>query len=117
MYLAIMAIGGIVGGLVASNKGRMVFVWTVACGLMPLALLILLALPRLPKVGVWRPCPLCLRIIPWQATVCAACLRNVPPPHAETCPFCTTLIWAGEGTCSKCGRSPQDEHNESKKED
>lgn len=103
MVLAIMIIGGIVGGLLAYNKGRNLFFWTVLCGIMPLCLLILLVLPRIAQQNVWRPCPFCLRIIPWQAKVCHACRREVPPPHWVECKFCSGTIWAGQNTCSKCG--------------
>ncbi len=87
MILAIMAIAAIVGGLVAHNKGRMVFLWTVLCGLIPLALLILFALPRIPQLGVWRPCPFCFHVIPWQASACAACLRQVPLQKQPNAPI------------------------------
>lgn len=102
MYLAIMIVGGLLGGLLAWNKGRNLFVWTLCCGVMPLTLLILLALPRLPLEGVWRPCPFCLRIIPWQASVCSACRREVPPPRSAPCKYCNTTVWAGQKRCSKC---------------
>lgn len=103
MVLAIMLVGGILGGLLAYNKGRTLLFWTVLCGVMPLCLLILLALPRLPQTGVWRPCPFCLRIIPWQARVCHACRREVPPPVTAQCTFCGGTVWAGQDVCPKCG--------------
>ena len=100
MYLAAMILGGILGGVVAYNKGRAVFFWTVACGLLPLMLLILSALPRLPQQGVWRPCPFC---IPWQAGVCSHCRRDVPPPRSTLCRYCGDAVWAGQERCSRCG--------------
>lgn len=110
MYLAIMIIGGILGGVIAYNKGRTLLLWTVLCGVMPLLLLILLALPRLPQQGVWRPCPFCLRIIPWQAGVCAHCRREVPPPRSAVCRYCNATVWAGQNRCPKCGNpSPSQE--------
>ncbi|MEG2172047.1 MAG: zinc ribbon domain-containing protein [Desulfovibrionaceae bacterium] len=115
MVLAIMLIGGIIGGLLAYNKGRMLLFWTLVCGLMPLCLLILLVLPRLPQPGVWRPCPFCLRIIPWQAQVCHVCRREVPPPLSVPCKFCGTTVWAGQKVCSKCGNpAPWKEEEEVK---
>lgn len=105
MYLAVMIVGGLLGGLVAHNKSRNLFFWTVCCGVMPLLLLILLALPRLSREGVWRPCPFCLRVIPWEAKVCAACRREVPPPRTEACAYCGATVWAGQDHCPKCGNS------------
>lgn len=103
MYLAVMIVGGLLGGILSLHKGRNPFLWTVLCGIVPLVLLILLALPRLPRQGVWRPCPFCLRIIPWQAGVCSYCRREVPPPHWERCRYCQNIVWAGQQRCAACG--------------
>lgn len=102
MHLVIMILGGLLGGITAYYKGRNIFFWTVVCGF-PLSLLILLALPRLPREGQWRPCPFCLRIIPWQAQVCAQCRRDVPPPHNASCKYCNSTVWAGQDRCPRCG--------------
>ena len=112
MYLAIMLIGGILGGLIAHHKGRNVLLWTLLCG-MPLMLLILLALPRIPRQGLLRPCPFCLRIVPWQAKVCAYCRRDLPPPRSAECKYCNATVWAGQERCPRCGNpSPWSESSE-----
>lgn len=103
MVLAIMILGGLLGGLLAYNKGRTLLFWTLLCGIMPLCLLILLVLPRQPQEGVWRPCPFCLHIMPWQAHVCSACRREVPRPVSAQCKFCNATVWAGQDVCPKCG--------------
>ncbi len=104
MILAAMIIGAILGGLVASNKGRNIFVWAVLCGIMPLALFILFAIPRQPQIGVWRPCPFCLTVVPWSATVCASCKNSLPRAHVHPCAYCAAPIWAGQNVCTSCGQ-------------
>lgn len=103
MHLVVMIVGGILGGVAAHNKGRSLLFWTLACGILPLLLLVLLALPRLPQEGVWRPCPFCLRIIPWQARACSFCRRDVPAPRCAPCDYCNAVVWAGQSRCSRCG--------------
>ncbi len=106
-YSIIMLVGGILGGIISQNKGRNIFFWTIFCGLMPLTLLILLALPKLAQAGISRPCPFCLRIIPWHARVCAYCQKKVPVPHTHPCVYCGAPLWAGESHCSAC-KKPAD---------
>jgi RNA polymerase subunit RPABC4/transcription elongation factor Spt4 len=108
MYFAVlMIVGGVLGGLVAGNKGRNVLGWTLACGVMPLLVLILFALPVLPRAGVSRVCPHCLRVIPWQADTCAYCRREVENPGGALCAACGRLISEQEKFCSNCGRAKE----------
>ncbi len=100
----IMLLSGILGGIVAQNKGRNLFLWTLLCGIMPLCVLILLALPTLPQYGVTRLCPHCLRIIAWQAKLCGYCGQRVFIPHKDECAFCGSDMTTDEQTCSSCGR-------------
>ncbi len=103
LILVIMLVGGILGGIVASNKGRYIFLWTLLCGIMPLCLLILFALPKLAQPGISRACPFCMRIIPWKANICGYCTQRVPAPHSSTCQYCGETLWQGEKTCPTCG--------------
>ncbi len=103
-YVVIMFVGGVLGGVIAQNKGRNIFFWTIFCGLLAPTLLILLALPKLAQEGISRPCPFCLRIIPWHARICAYCQKKVPNPHSHPCPFCGATLWVGESHCSQCGK-------------
>ena len=103
-FAVLMIVGGLVGGLVSGNKGRNVLGWTIACGLMPLLVLVLFALPVLPKPGVSRVCPHCLRIIPWQASMCAYCRQAVTEPVSRPCAYCGNAVWDHEQLCSKCGK-------------
>ncbi len=98
-----MIVGGLVGGLVAGNKGRNVLFWTLACGVIPLVLLVLFALPSLPRPGISRSCPHCLRIIPVQADTCAYCRRSVSPQEGATCSACGRPFASDDRFCSHCG--------------
>ncbi len=100
----IMLIGGILGGIVAQNKGRNLFVWTLLCGIMPLCLLLLFALPKMAQQGISRPCPFCLRIIPWRAKVCGYCGQRVPMVSSQACDFCGEAMSMGEKICPHCGK-------------
>lgn len=104
MYFAvIMIVGGLLGGLIADNKGRNVLGWTLVCGIVPLLILVLCVLPALPKAGISRACPHCLRIIPLQADTCAWCRRQVDPPTESICPGCGRILPPHESFCSTCG--------------
>ncbi len=105
MYIVIaMLLGGILGGLVSHNKGRNIFFWTLLCGIMPLCLLILLVLPTLAQQGISRSCPFCMRIIPWQASICSFCRQRVPAPQRELCAFCGSEYEQGKNSCPHCGK-------------
>ncbi len=117
MLLAAMLVGAILGGIIANNKGRNVFLWAVLCGVMPLILFVLFALPRQPQAGVWRPCPFCLSIVPWKATVCARCKNTLPIAQVHPCAYCGGPIWSGQDACARCGRKDvlQETENTSEK--
>ncbi len=104
LILVMMLVGGILGGIVAQNKGRNLFFWTLLCGLMPLCILILFALPKLAQWGVTRPCPFCVRIIPWKAQICGYCGQHVPRPQERPCAYCGSHLWIGENVCPQCGK-------------
>lgn len=102
-FAVLMIIGGLVGGLVAGNKGRNVLGWTLACGILPLLLPVLFALSVLPRPGISRICPHCLRVIPLPAAVCAYCRRDVPPPDETFCTGCGKRLSDQEKFCPDCG--------------
>ena len=104
-FAVLMIVGGLVGGLVSGNKGRNILGWTIACGVMPLLVVVLFALPALPQPGVSRVCPHCLRIIPWQASMCAYCRQPVGEPVGAPCAYCGSTVWDHERACPKCGKS------------
>ena len=107
IFAVLMMVGGLVGGLVAGNKGRNVLLWTIACGLLPLLVLVLFALPALPKPGVSRICPHCLRLIPWGASICAYCRQTVSEAVGAPCHYCGSTVWDHEKHCPKCGKGKE----------
>ena len=77
MFLIIvMIVAGILGGIIASGKGRSVAGWAIGSALLPLLLLILLALPRTesaPLPSDSMTCPSCAETIKAAARVCRFC--------------------------------------------
>lgn len=49
MVVVVVTIFGSLGGIVASNKGRSVALWSVLCGILPPLLILLLCLRRLDE--------------------------------------------------------------------
>ena len=94
--LVVWIVIAIVGAIVAGNKGRSGVGWFFACLILtPLAILILLALPRLESAA------------PHAGLVAA---RSVPPTPAtgeqarSPCPFCAEMIVNAAVVCRFCGR-------------
>ena len=76
IFIIIMIVAGILGGIIASNKGRSVVGWTIGCALLPIVLLILLALPRTDRAPLpsdSMTCPRCAETIKAAAQVCRFC--------------------------------------------
>ncbi len=83
----------IVGAIVAGNKGFNASAWFVGCLLLPLAILILLALPpRARPGGTTKTCPQCAQTVMAAAKLCRFCGYEFPAEgnqgdldHAAAC--------------------------------
>ena len=76
MIFIIMIVAGILGGIIASSKGRSVVGWAIGSALLPIVLLILLALPRTDRAPLpsdSMTCPRCAETIKAAAQVCRFC--------------------------------------------
>ena len=76
IFIIIMIVAGILGGIIASNKGRSVVGWAIGSALLPIVLLILLALPRTDRAPLpsdSMACPRCAETIKSTAKVCRFC--------------------------------------------
>ena len=66
-------IPGIIGGIVASRKGRSGLIWFLLCAILPVLVLIPPFLSQVPRKGKFAVCPACNEIINWHATICKHC--------------------------------------------
>ena len=68
----------IIGGVLASSKGRSVLAWVLLSLFFWFAPIILLFLQPLKEVeGKYRECPKCKEIIKWHAQVCKHCHSEI----------------------------------------
>ena len=82
-FIIVMIVAGILGGIIASSKGRSVVGWAIGSALLPIVLLILLALPRTDRAPL--------------------------PPDSMTCPRCAETIKAAAKVCRFCGHRFDDD--------
>lgn len=87
---------------VAERKGRDWISWMLGALIFPFALLILLALPTLPKPGKTRSCPSCGGIMGEGQARCPSCGADTPIEMHE-CPGCGKFVSAGT-KCSECDK-------------
>ena len=69
---------GIVGALVAGNKGRSRIFWFFLCTILPLLIIVIIFLNPTKEVdGVTKQCPKCKEFIKWDATICKYCSSSL----------------------------------------
>jgi RNA polymerase subunit RPABC4/transcription elongation factor Spt4 len=95
-------IAAVIGGYVAYRKGRNMFLWGLACGIMPLAVIVVLILPPVLKKGQTKRCPHCSRIIPASDTVCRYCKKELPIELVQ-CKECGSFV-PEQDYCAQCHR-------------
>lgn len=70
----IVIIPGVVGGIMAANRGRKVVGWCLLCALFPpLLLYIYFARPLREVEGQFRKCSNCGELFKWDEPVCTFC--------------------------------------------
>ena len=115
---------GIIGGVIAHNKGRSAEAWGVVSFLLgPLGIVLALVTSRDEIVleahalesGTSRKCPQCAEIVKAEATKCRYCgstLEPLPEPSMEplpepsiagTCPICSFALQKPVPLCPQCG--------------
>jgi RNA polymerase subunit RPABC4/transcription elongation factor Spt4 len=100
--LLLRVFAALIGGYVAHRKGRSVVLWGLACGVIPLAVLVVLLLPPVLAKGRTKRCPHCSRIVPAGDTVCRYCKRELPIELVH-CRECGSFVPERE-YCSNCHR-------------
>lgn len=70
----VVTVASIVGGFMAADRGRKVFIWCLLCALLPPLLLVLFFSRPLCEVeGMYRKCAECGQLIKWRERVCKHC--------------------------------------------
>ncbi len=100
--LLLRAVAGVIGGYVAHRKGRNMLIWGLACGIMPLVIIVVLILPPVLARGQTKRCPNCSRIVPAGDTVCRYCKRELPIELVQ-CRECGSYVPMRD-YCSHCHR-------------
>ena len=78
ILLSFFIIPGIVGAVIAGNKGRSRLGWFVLCACIPLLILIPIFISPLKEVkGKYKQCPACKEFVKWDATICKHCRTSI----------------------------------------
>jgi len=120
-YIIIWVAAAVLGGAVASGKNRSAAGWATICLLLPIAILVLFALPTIkeePTAEISKKCPDCAEQVQPDARICRHCghefTKTVVPsgPSAKksatnqtdiiTCAACNKETYAGQDTCPHC---------------
>ena len=74
LIFLVILVAGMIGGIMAADRGRKVAVWCLLCALLPPFLLFLYFARPLHEVeGIFRKCSKCGELIKWRAPVCKYC--------------------------------------------
>ena len=69
---------GILGGIIASKKGRNPLLWGALCFIFPLMLLAIGIMPAVVRSGRTKQCPYCNKVISESDTHCRFCGKEMP---------------------------------------
>ena len=75
----IVLVPGMIGGVMAANRGRKVVLWSMLCAVLPpCLLLIFFAKPLCEVEGKYRRCLHCRELVKWHEPICKYCHSEHP---------------------------------------
>ena len=84
LLLLVIVIPGIIGGILAANRARSVFLWGVLSAIFPVFLLVIYYHKPLREVqGKFRQCPACKEFQGWNNIVCKYCNADLREGREE----------------------------------
>jgi hypothetical protein len=99
-FLLIQVLIGILGGIIASKKGRNPVFWGFFCFIFPLSVLVVGILPPRLKSGATKQCPYCKKVIRESATECSSCGKEMPINLVQ-CKECGSFV-PEKDYCMQC---------------
>lgn len=78
LFLLVIIIPGVAGGILAANRGRKFVGWSILCAIFPIFLLVIyFEKPKREVEGKFRKCRSCGEFIKWREPACKYCGTSV----------------------------------------
>lgn len=101
--VVLQLIAGVIGGLIASRKGRNMLFWALLCFLFPLLTIVIAVLPPLKLAAQKAVCPGCSRPLDQNTHTCRNCGWKRPIELVQ-CRKCGSFVPEHED-CPTCGKT------------
>lgn len=80
IFLVLFVVPGILGGILAANRGRNVVGWAIICAIFPIFLLVIYFNKPIRDVeGKFRKCRSCGEFVKWGDASCKYCGAELSP--------------------------------------
>lgn len=93
---------GILGGIIASKKGRNPLLWGGICFIFPPLILVIGIAPQLTKRGKTKQCTYCSKVLKESDTECRYCGKEMPINLVQ-CTECGSYV-PERDYCMQCNR-------------
>ncbi len=101
-FIVFQALVGILGGIIASRKGRNPLIWGVLCFILPLLILVIGIAPSLLKSGKTKQCPYCGKTLKGSDSECRFCEKEMPINLIQ-CKVCGSYV-PDKDYCMQCNK-------------
>lgn len=105
-FIIFQALVGILGGIIASKKGRNPLLWGLLCFIFPLLILVIGIAPALLKSGKTKQCPYCGKALKASDAECRHCEKEMPINLVQ-CKECGNYV-PDKDYCMQCSRKLKD---------